>query len=252
MKMLFRAAVLGALLTTSAMTAQAQVQSPPTAAADSMFRATTLNLAANGEVRTAPDMANINIGVMTEASSAAEAIRLNAARMTEVMASLRRAGINEREIQTSSISLNPQYVYQENLPPRLNGYQASNQVNIRVLDLARLGQAIDATVSAGANQVHGISFGLQNPRVAEDEARRKAVQALQAKAELYAQATGHRIGRLVTLSEGGGYAAPPPMPLAMARSAQFDAKEMTPVSGGEIVVRIDISGLYELVTPLGR
>lgn len=247
MKMLFRAAVLGALLTTSALTAQAQVQAPPAPAADSMFRATTLNLSSYGEVRTAPDMANITIGVMTEARTAAEAIRLNAAKMTEVMASLRRAGINERDIQTSSISLNPQYVYQENQPPRLNGYQASNQVNIRVLDLARLGQAIDATVAAGANQIHGISFGLQNPRAAEDDARRKAVEALKAKADLYAQATGHRISRLVTLSEGGGYSAPPPMPLLnMARAAQFDAKESTPVSGGELVVRIDISGLYEL------
>ncbi len=245
MKTLARAAAIGALLATSALSAQAQ-QTAPAPAADSMFRATTLNLSAFGEVRTAPDMATITLGVQTEAKTAQEAMRANAQRMSQVVASLRAQGIAERDIQTSSLNLNPQYRYQENKPPELIGYQASNNVTIRVMDLARIGAALDAAVSVGANNIHGISFGLRDPAVIEDEARRKAATALGAKANLYAGATGHRVGRLVTLSEGGGYSPPPPMPMLQMARGSFAKDESTPVSGGEIVVRIDINGMYEL------
>jgi uncharacterized protein len=218
---------------------------PAPATADALFRATTLNLSAYGEARVAPDKAMITLGVMTEAPTASAAMEQNRARMSEVIAALKRAGIAERDIQTTGLNLNPQYVYRENEPPRLSGYQASNQVTITVNDLNRLGAAIDATVSAGANQVQGISFGLKDPAAAETQARLDAVKALQAKAALYAQATGHRVNQLVSLSEGGGYSAPPPMPvMAMARAEKFDAS--TPVQPGQLTVRIDVTGLYEL------
>ena len=245
MKILLRAALLGAALTvaTAAPAAMAQAPAP---AADTMFRATTFNLSAHGETRIAPDMASISLGVMTEGKTAAEALAANATRMTAVIASLKKAGIAEKDIQTSGLNLNPQYRYVENQPPQLIGYQVTNQVTVTVRDLKKLGAAVDATVAAGANQVNGIGFGLADPTAAENAAREAAVKALGAKAELYARATGYRISRLVTLSEGGGYSAPPPMPmLAMAGRAEFkDAA--TPVAGGELRVRIDITGLYEL------
>ena len=242
MKTFLRAGALSVILAASAAPlAMAQAPSP---AADAMFRATTLNLAADGEVKAAPDMASISLGVMTQARTAQDAMQANAQRMTEVMAALRKAGIAAKDIQTSGLNLNPQYVYEPNAPPRLSGYQASNQVTVTVRDLAGLGRAVDATVGAGANQVNGISFGLANPAAAEDAARLAAVKALQAKADLYAKATGHRIVRLAQLSEGGGYSAPPPMPMvAMARMEKADS---TPVSPGELVVRVDISGVYEV------
>ena len=246
MKTFAPAALAIALLASAAAPAMAQTNpaAPPTA--DSMFNASTLNLSAYGEVRVAPDMANITLGVQTEAPTAQEAMTQNAARMTAMVAALRRQGIAEKDIQTSNLNLNPQYRYVENQPPQLTGYQASNNVTIRVLDLTRLGQAIDAVVAAGANQIHGISFGLQNPQAAEDQARQKAVQALAAKANLYAAAVGQRVIRLVTLSEGGGYSPPPPMPMPMMARA-FEAKDAsTPVSGGELAVRIDITGLYQI------
>ncbi len=125
--------------------------------------------------------------------------------MTKVVAALKKAGIADRDIQTSSLNVSPQYVYEQNQPPKLNGYQASNQVTIQVRDLTKLGQTVDATVGAGATNVGGISFGLQNLQAAEDAARLDAVKALQAKADLYARATGYKIVRMVTLGEGGGY-----------------------------------------------
>jgi uncharacterized protein YggE len=243
MKNLVRAGAFGLLLATACAAPAAFAQAAP-GAADAVVRPATLNLSAYGETRIAPDLATINLGVNTEAPTAAAALQANATQMTKVIAALRKAGIADKDIQTSGLNLSAQYDYVQNEPPKLRGYQAANQVTITVRDLTRLGQAVDATVSAGANQVNGISFGLSDPTAAENAAREKAVKALAAKANLYATATGHRLARLVTLSEGGGYSAPAPVPMyAMARMEKADS---TPVSAGEMSVRIDISGVYEL------
>ena len=119
----------------------------------------------------------------------------------------------------------------------------SKQVNGGVRDQKKLGAAADATVNAGANQVNGISFGLSDPSAAETAAREAAVRALTAKAELYARATGYRILRLVTLSEGGGYAPQPPMPM-VAMAMRGKAEDSSPVSAGELSGRIEISAVY--------
>jgi uncharacterized protein YggE len=210
--------------------------------ADAAFRATTLSLQAEGEARAVPDMASITLGVTTQAVTAADAMRLNAGRMTAIVAALRGQGLADRDIQTSSLSLGPQYDYAPNQPPKLNGYQSSNNVTVTVRDLARLGPVIDAVGSAGANQINGVSFGLKDAGAMQDEARRAAVKALTAKAELYAQATGYRVVRLVRLSEGGGE------PIVQPRSmfAMAKAAAPTPVEPGELNVRIDIAGVYEL------
>jgi uncharacterized protein YggE len=242
MKSLMRAAALAALISTSALAAAAQTTAPPVTA---QIVPPVLNLSAFGEVRTAPDMATISLGVTTQGATADEAMRTNATRMNQVVAALKGRGVAERDIQTSGLNLNPQYAYNQGEAPRLTGYQAMNQVTIRVMDLARLGPMLDAVVGAGANQVQGISFGLKNPQAAEDDARRRAVQALQAKATLYASATGMRLARLVSLSEGGGYQPQPPRPVPMMAEARMKGAD-TSVSPGELLVRIDIDGIYEL------
>ncbi|HTK34744.1 MAG TPA: SIMPL domain-containing protein [Caulobacteraceae bacterium] len=211
---------------------------------DAVFRATTLSLSAFGETRIAPDQATITLGVTTQAPSAAGAMDANRDRMNATVAALKAQGVEARDIQTSGLNLNPQYVYEQNQPPRLNGYQASNMVTITVRDLARLGATVDAVVRAGANQVNGISFGLSNPQAAEDQARRAAVKALAAKAALYADAGGYRVARLVSLSEGGGYTPQPPRVFATAKLAA--APQATDVEPGELRVRIDVTGMYEL------
>ena len=243
MKALATASAL-ALLLVAAAAIPAHAQTAPATAADTMFRATTLNLSSYGEVKAEPDMATISLGVQTQARTAAAAMTQNAQQMTRVVAALKGAGIAEKDIQTSGLNLNAQYVHVDNQPPRLTGYQASNTVTIRVYDLDRLGQTIDAVVSVGANQIHGIGFGLRDTAAAENQARLAAAKALQAKAELYAGATGHRIGRLVNLSEGTSYS--PPQPMMMAGMMAREDKASTPVSPGELTVRVDISGIYEL------
>ncbi len=228
----------GVMLAT-ALTGAAHAQA---AAADATFAATTLTLSAQGQAEAAPDKAVITLGVQVKAATAGEAMRQDAARMARVIAALKAAGMAEKDIQTSNLSLGAEYDYVQNQPPKLNGYQASNEVTITVNDLSRLGPAVDASVAAGADQINGISFGLKDSRGAEESARKAAVAALRAKAELYAAATGYRVQRLVNLSEGGGYQPSPPRPVAMMKMAAA----ATPIAPGQLTVQVDISGVYEL------
>lgn len=233
-----RIASLGLLLvglTFGAASAQTLPSPPP-----------VLHLSAYGEVKGAPDLATISVGVQSLAPTAAQAMAQNRERMVKVMAMLMKQGLAARDIQTSSIDLNAQYSYNQNEPPKLTGYQASNALTIMVNDLPRLGPVLDAVVEAGVNQVNGISFGLKNGQGLEDAARLAAVKALKAKADLYAGATGHSGVRLVSLSEGG--ANPEPRPMVMMAMAKMGADSgSTPISGGELTVRIDVSGDYALM-----
>ena len=212
--------------------------------ADAAFATTTLSLSAYGEAHTPPDMASLDLGVETTRGSAGAAMRDNAAQMSRVIEALKAAGLKDRDLQTSNLSLSPQYVYAPNQPARLSGYQASNQVHVTVRDLTKLGSVADAVVGAGATNVGQISFDLDNPLAAENLARLAAVKALQDKAALYAQATGYHIVRLVTLSEGAPY-SPGPRPMVLM-AAQARAAAPTPVEAGESTLRVDISGLFEL------
>ena len=242
----------GAVMAAAAVFAAApaaRAQSQPDGGAPMVIHAVAdrpaLNLSAYGEVKTAPDMATISFGVVTEATTAAEAMSQNAARMNQVMAALRRAGIEARDVQTSGLNLSAQYDYVQNEPPRLRGYQASNQVTVIINDLTRVGTTADAVVAAGVNQINGIGFGLKDPTSAENQARQIAVRNLQAKAALYADALGVRLGGIRSLSEGGGYAPRPQLQYARAEMA-MDSSGSTPVAAGELTVRIDITGVYDL------
>ena len=242
-------ALSGALMAATAMAAPAQAQSTGSQPVQSTIQMIqtqpSLNLSATGEVKVAPDMATITFGVVTEAPTAREAMARNAARMTEVAAAMRRAGLGDRDIQTSGLNLQAQYDYVENQPPKLRGYQANNRVTVTIRDLTKVGTTADAVVAAGVNQIDGIAFGLQDPKAAEDEARRMAVTALQSKARLYAEALGVTLGGIRSLNEGGGYQPPQPITLQYARAEMADSAS-TPISGGELSVKIDITGVYDL------
>lgn len=239
MNPMIRAGALAAVLAIAPASAALAQPAP----ADTLFQATTLDLSASGEVRATPDMATINLGVTTQAATAAQALGDNAVAMTKVIATLRAAGIAERDIQTSNLSVSPQYAYDQNQPPRLTGYQASNQVAVTVRDLKRLGPAVDAVVSAGATNVGSIQFGLMSRVPAENAARLAAVKALQDKAALYADASGYHIRRLVNLSEGAPQQIVRPM---AAAGMALRAAPATPVETGDLTVRINVTGEFEL------
>ena len=242
-----RALMLGTALMTLAVPAVASAQATGASPMQvhAMAQQPALNLSAFGEVKVAPDQATINFGVVTEAATAQEAMTQNAQQMTRVVAALRRAGIAERDIQTSGLNLSAQYDYVQNEPPKLRGYQAVNRVTVVINDLSKVGTTADAVVAAGVNQIDGISFGLKDPTAAENQARQLAVRNLQAKAQLYAQSLNVQLSGIRNLTEGGGYTPAPPLMFA-ARAVSMDRAESTPVSAGELTVRIDSTGVYDI------
>ena len=226
-----------------------------------------LSLTAEGSSRRTPDVALFSAGVVTQARTATEALADNSRRMEAVIAALKRAGIPDRDIQTSAISLQPRHSDPEReaqmrartgqpyVPPtepaRIIGYEARNTVQVRVRRLTQMGRIIDTLIQAGANQVEGPSFTLDEPRQALDEARTEAIAVGRQRAELYAQATGMRVARLLSVTESGGHypvqqaivvtgsrvgGPPPPPPPPPA-----------PVSPGELNLGMSVSLQFELV-----
>jgi uncharacterized protein len=204
---------------------------------------TRLDVSATGEVSRIPDVAIISAGVVTRQPTASAAIQENAARMERVLAALKRAGVADRDVQTSSINLNPEYRYQENQPPQLNGYTASNQVSVRFRDIRNSGRILDALVAEGANQINGPTLTIDKPDTALDEARTQAIATGQARADFYARALGKRVVRLVSVSEGGGNYPAPPMPMMMEARAQSADTKIVP---GEQKLQIALSMVFEL------
>ncbi|MDQ3247443.1 MAG: SIMPL domain-containing protein [Pseudomonadota bacterium] len=206
---------------------------------------TRLDISATGEVTRVPDIAIVSAGVMTRSSTATAALQENAARMERVRAALRRAGIADRDIQTSQISLNPEYRYVENQPPQLIGYTASNQVSVRFRDIRSTGQILDALVAQGANQINGPTLTIDKPESALDEARANAIAVGRARAELYARSLGMRVVRLLSVSESGGYSVPPPMPY-MARAEMAQGAADSKIDPGEQKLQVSIAMSFEL------
>ena len=237
-KILLMALALGGAALPAVASAQALTAMP-------VLNGTRLDISATGEVTRVPDLAIISAGVQTLQPTATAAIEQNAARMERVRAALKRAGIEDRDIQTSSINLNPEYQYDQNRPPRLTGYRASNTVNVKFRDLKRTGSILDALVAEGANQINGPSLTIDKPESALDEARMKAIANGRARADLYARALGMNVVRLLSVSEGGGYPVPPPMPMVMMaqeRSADASSK----IDPGTQQLQVSVSMSFEL------
>ncbi len=228
-------------LGTAAMTTASAQTAPPSIAAPS--DGTLLSVSASANATRVPDVASLSTGVVTQAADANAALKANSTQMNKVVAAIRAAGIAERDIQTSGININPQYRYAENQPPTITGYQASNTVNIKVRDIAKLGEVLDALVASGANQVNGPSFEIDQPEAAYDEARQAALKKAQARAEMYAKSLGLRVRRIVSISEGGGFRPPMPMMKAMAMDARA---ESAPVAPGETTLSANLDVVFEL------
>lgn len=188
-----------------------------------------------------PDMATISLGVTTEGATAAEAMAANNTALTAVLDRLKGAGIEDRDMQTSNLSLSPNWVgYESGSTPTISNYVASNMLNVRVRDLAGLGGVLDASIADGANTLNGITFELAEPRPMMDEARKAALADAKVRAELYAGAAGVGLGKVVSISEVQGYGMP--MPVFM------DAKAASPVpvATGQIAMQMQVTVTYEI------
>lgn len=201
---------------------------------------TILDVTATGKTTRTPDLATIDAGVVTQATTAAAALSDNSARMARVLAALRKAGVESRDIATSTVRLNPQYRYADNQPPAITGYQATNTVTVKFHDIAKSGSILDALVAQGANQIDGPNLSLENPDAALDEARTDAVARARARAELYAKAAGLSVSRIVSIDENHENAgSPPPRPVMYARAEAAAPK--TVIEPGQTDVTVTLS-----------
>lgn len=209
---------------------------------------TTLSISAEGSVNREPDIAFLNAGVQTQGDTAQAAMSANATAMNGVFDALTAANVDRKDMQTSNFSLQPQYDYSNRSngqPPRLTGYQASNQLTVRVRDLDNLGQTMDALVGAGGNTFSGLRFALEDDRAAKNAARDIAMKEAISRAELYAAASGYEVARVVTISESGGYNPQPMAMMAQARSAE----STTPIASGEVGYSVSVNVTFELRKP---
>ena len=201
-----------------------------------------------GEMAVAPDMAIVSLAVMREAETAREALDQNNAAMAAVIAAMKEAGIEPRDLQTSGLQINPRYVYPQNgneEQPRIVAYQATNTLTARVRDIAKVGEVIDRAVTLGVNQGGSITFTNDDPSAARTEARRRAVEDAVARAKTLAEAAGVSLGPIIEISEQSY--TQPPMPIAAGRAYRMEASaDAVPVEAGENVYRIQVNATFEL------
>lgn len=209
----------------------------------------TLSLSVSEAIEAEPDLAIVSGGVSTVAPTATEALRRNSEEMATVIAAVRRAGIAAADVQTQGIGLNPQYNYEgrrDGQPPVFTGYQATNTVSLRIKDVARVGPILDALVTAGATNLSGPNYTLENADALEQAARLRTIAKAQGQADAYARAAGFRTARLTSISEGGS-SGPQPMQ-SFRRDAVQSAPAVVapPTAPGLVRSEVSVSFTFDL------
>ncbi len=229
------------------LSAEAQIMQNSPQSMSVIQQETTLNLTGEGKIEVSPDIATISLGVNVEADTASQAMKQQSALMNKVFEALEKAKIADKDMQTGNISLSPRYDYSssKNGPPKLTGYQATNTLGITVRKLDTLGSVLDSVVSAGGNTINSISFGLEDSSEALNLARKAAIADALAKAELYAEAAGYSVSRIITMNESGNF-SPSPQPVMMARMKASESAS-TPIAAGEVSYSSTMNVQFELV-----
>ncbi|WP_165790956.1 SIMPL domain-containing protein [Pleomorphomonas carboxyditropha] len=208
----------------------------------------TLTLTADGVVSAPPDTAIVSLGVVQEADTADAALTANNKAMEKTLAALKEAGVADRDIATSSFTIDPVISYppqksdgtQE--PPKITGYRVSNAVTVKLRDIAKAGGLLDKVIRVGANDVRGVSFTVDDQDSLMDEARVAAMKTLETRAELYARTGGFTLKRIVAVSEGSQDR--PPMPMMMAKAVP--QAESVPIAAGEQDIRATVNVTWEI------
>jgi uncharacterized protein YggE len=212
-------------------------------------RYTRIAVTGEATINAQPDTAIINIGVVTQDATALGAQQANATKTDAVIRAVKDAAGADAEVKTSNYNLAPQYIYAQNQPPRISGYQASNSVMVTLRDLKRVGATIDASSQAGANTINSLSFTLRNDQAAREQALQTATRAALAKAKSLAQALDGRFVRVLAVQESG-VSRPPIRPLYAddaARIAKASAAA-TPIETGSLEIRAEVELIAEVDT----
>jgi len=220
---------------------------PLAAHAEGERREPSVSVVGEGSVSAVPDLAMVTSGVVSRAPTAAAALKANAAAMTKVMAALKDAGVEERDIATSGLSVQPQYDYGDGSAPRtpkLVGYEVRNAVTVRSRALDKIGDLIDSLVTAGSNQIENLAFEVSDRSEKLDGARREAMADARRKAEIYAAGVGATLGAPLAVSEQE-VGEPEPMRAFAARKT-LEAAQATPIARGEQELRVRVNARWAL------
>jgi uncharacterized protein YggE len=205
-----------------------------------------VELTVTESVEAEPDLVRIGAGVTSDAPTAVEAMRANAQAMSAVVERIRQLGVPERDIQTTGISLGARYDYDQATQRQVfRGYQASNRVSIRLREIDRTGEVLDALVAAGATDLSGPDFLVEDNTAARAQARNAAMEAVSEQALSYARMAGFNDVRLLQIQEGASVQAPRPMLREVSAQAAFD--KATPVQPGLVEEGVTVTVTYELV-----
>lgn len=206
----------------------------------------TISVHGEGEAKGVPNQAELSAGVTTTATTAEAALAENAHKMNTVFAALRRMGVPEKSIQTSNFSVTPQYPpYNQTAtgPQRIVGYQVSNQVDVTLDDVKKLGPALDALVGAGANQINSVGFSIRDPGTLLQTAREAAVAGALKRAQTYTHAAGVSLGSVISIDEGS---VEPPRPMYRMQAMAITSGDATPTAAGEQSVTANVTIVFEL------
>jgi uncharacterized protein YggE len=196
-----------------------------------------ISVTGEAQVSAPPDLAQLDAGVASDGKTAREAAEANNAAMSKVLAALKGAGLEDKDYQTSRLSLQPQYAPNRPGPSPIVGYRASNRVAIKLHDVAKVASVIDTLVTAGANDVGNINFTVTQASKLLDDARQRAIADARRKAEIYAKAAGVTLGAPLSISEEG---APAPVFRAkMTRAAPMETS--TPIAQGEETLSVTVA-----------
>jgi uncharacterized protein len=201
----------------------------------------SITVSASGSVSAVPDLARITSGVATEAPVAKDAVAKNSEAMRKIIDGLKSSGIEEKDIQTSSFHIEPRYTRaREGEAPAIDGYHATNQVQVVVRNLDKLGEVLDRLVALGANEMAGLSFDVSQAEKLRDEARKEAVANAQRRAKLYAEAAGVQLGEVLNIDEGSDN---PPRPLFAGRALKAEA---VPIERGSETLEATVTVTWAL------
>lgn len=202
-----------------------------------------MTISGTGKVTAKPDLAQVDVGLFSEGASVATVQAGNTSKMNAIIAALKDMGIAADDIQTSGYNLQPKINWNEGRQT-INGYTLSQNMNIKVRDLEKVGEVLEKSVSLGANQIQGVRFTVDDPTSLQDEARLEAIQDAKKKAEALAEAVGLHIVKVVTFSESGGYMPPEAM---MYDSASVGLQRAAPqIESGTLDVNMTVSVTFEV------
>lgn len=232
-----------------AKTMQPVEQNVATAGRDENRRVTRVMVAGDSIVQAQPDTAIVTVSVVTQNRQALAAQQENAAKTDAVMRALKAAAGSGAEVKTSGYSVQPQRVYKENQPPTITGYEVRNSVTVTLSDLTKLGNVIDASAQAGANDISGIAFTLRQDRQARDRALSEATQEAMGKARVIAQALGGRVVRIVEVQEEG-FQQRPPVPVYQVEAMMAKRDVATPIEVGSLDISSRVQVIAEVETSM--